>query len=149
MNVVDWEPVVAKFVSTYGKNMPKDKRDDLHQEIYVALLEDVLRTDASPRTEARILEIASNVADRLHAHRVFEEKFCEIPGPLRTSSLETNVAVQQAIASLPLADQQIAEELFFLGLSQEEIATRHRRTQPWVAKYKRQILTKLKTILKS
>jgi len=140
-DILQWSKTVDSFVQQYGRRMPQDKRDDLRQDIYVALLD-----YQKPLDEELVVELAMRVVDTNHLKNIFELRYSD-QGKIIEQDL--NLEVREAIDSLSVDLQELAFDLFFEGLSQTEAAKKHHKSQWWVSTKRTKILKSLKNYFKT
>jgi len=153
--VEKWSPVVDRFISGHAKALPQDEREDLRQDIFLALIESYGPT----------LERCTEMWAELLALRVLEcfreERRPRSLPPNWTSfdtenlvpdssapNLDLELDLGKALSQLPDGLRNVAVDLFYHDLSQQEVATKYNRTQPWVAVAKKQIVNRLYSFLK-
>lgn len=154
-NVEQWSKTVDQFVKGHANGLPPEDREDLRQDIFVALLEvyGSFREDTSDELLVDLVALA--VLDRFR-----EERRARL-APLtwtpvdvdtqvrdtKTTNLDLRLDIRGAVSQLPTGLQNVAVDMFYHELTQQEIAVKYNRTQPWVAVAKKQIVKKIYSLL--
>jgi len=152
MTTQSYETFIQKFITAHARGFFPDERDDLHQDIFVALLEEDPNGDYAEfqvnLTAQRVLQEFRNSRfidrksglTRLRIEDFREDdnysKFLHDP---HTPNLDIRLDVERAIKRLPDKLQDIVEDFFYRGLTQEAVAEKHGKTQAWASKTKSKI----------
>lgn len=153
-NVDRWSATVDQFLKSHARGLLPEDREDLRQDIFVALIETY-----GPTLEARTDELLADlvslaVLDTFRAERrartapqiLLDEEHLSISAPL--PQLDLGLDIRKALDRLPNGLRNVAVDLFFLDLSQKEVADKYNRNQTWVAAAKRQIVQQVYSFLK-
>lgn len=154
-SIEKWSEVVDRFLGSHAKAIPYEEREDLRQDIFVALLESYGPT-LDRCTELWVDLIGCRVLESFR-----EERRSRSLPPNWTSfdseslvpdssapNLDLELDLRKALSQLPEALQNIAIDLFYRDYSQQEVAVKYHKTQPWVAVAKKQIVNRLYSFLK-
>jgi RNA polymerase sigma factor (sigma-70 family) len=178
-NILQWDSVIAGVLNLYARKLSKDKKDDLRQEIYLALLESeppVTSVEQANRLANRVIDRSRKAhkreKQRTTSSGLLEDNLgvLEPEGPIevagknkstitlleekagalfRCDSSEQKAPLAEAVDQLPAILQEILNETFYEGLTQEEIAVKHQKSERWVRYKKDQALTFLRNYLNS
>ena len=152
-NVEQWSKVVDEFVKGHANGLQSDEREDLRQDIFVALIE-ICGPALAVSNALWVDLIARDVLEKFREDRrsrlaPLTWSQVDIENQVaRTTNLDLNLDIRQALAQLPTGLQNVAVDLFYREFTQQEIAVKYNRTQPWVAAAKRQIVQQVYSFLK-
>lgn len=154
-NVTEVSTEVEQFIDSHAKGLMPDEREDLRQDILVALIEGfgpalriydpmwvnlmALAVLDHFRTERRLRN-----APLTWAPLDLEERVPDVTAP----DLDITLDLRKALDCLPSGLHNVALDLFFYDLSQQEVAAKYKRNQSWVSAAKKQIVQKVYSFLK-
>lgn len=153
--VEKWSKVIDQFIGSHAKALPLEEREDLRQDIFVALIE-VYGPSLDRCTELWADLVARSVLDGFREERRSRSlppnwASYDAENLVPDSSapnLDLELDLRKALSQLPDGLQSIAVDLFYHDLSQQEVASKYHKTQPWVAVAKKQIVNRLYSFLK-
>jgi DNA-directed RNA polymerase specialized sigma24 family protein len=138
------EAFISTFIHDHARSFLPEDKEDLRQEIYVALLkEDPLDNYQEYHVNLTALRVLEEFrANRYDGLRNVTSNGCDhevyLSDP-RTPKLDLRLDIEAALKKLPENLRDIAEDLFYRGLTQEAVAEKHNRTQAWASKTKKRI----------
>lgn len=155
-NILQWKSAVDDAINKYARKLSKDRKEDLAQEIYLALLQ----SEVEVTTEDQVRRIAQDIMDShrktVIRERKREEKVSEegVDGLdkkalalFRCGGEDGKLALKEALSKLPADLRAIIDDLFFMGFTQEESAAYHNKSREWVKWKKKEALAALRKIL--
>lgn len=154
-NVEQWSAVVDQFINSHAKSLQPDEKDDLRQDIFVALIEGY-GSSFDRCTELWANLTARAVLDNFRSERRSRSGLPNwgpydvenlVPDP-SSPNLDLQIDLKRALEQLPNGLRNVALDLFYHDLSQKEVADKYRRTQPWVAAARKKIANRLYSFLK-
>jgi RNA polymerase sigma factor (sigma-70 family) len=146
-HILQWAPAVEDALNKYARKLSKDRKDDLRQEVYLALLqleEEVLITSSEQafRVAQKVLNrerMSSKREDVLTEDDInqLNKKDAEL---FRCWNFEDESLVDEAVQKLPPLLRYLIIDLYFAGLTQEEAANNRGITQQAVGLQKKKAL---------
>jgi DNA-directed RNA polymerase specialized sigma24 family protein len=150
-----WSQVVDQFIVSSARGLPPEDREDLRQDIFVSLVEAFgpsLEHCSKPYLSIIALAVLDNFRTERRARSAsltwapidVENQVPDVTAP----NLDLGIDLKRALGCLPQGLHNVAVDLFFHDLSQQEVAAKYHRNQTWVAAAKKQIVSKIYSFLK-
>ena len=149
-DILKWEKDIDTAISKFTQNLSQDRKEDLKQEIWVELLEHQPIPDSRTayihacRVLSRNHKAAQKELEKLEQLTDYHEAMID---PASTKFVKS-LMVREAVDKLVDPWKSVIEDLFFEGLTQDEVAEKNGKSQFWVSEKKNQALMSLKLILK-
>jgi DNA-directed RNA polymerase specialized sigma24 family protein len=147
-NVEQWSAVVNQFINSHAKSLQPDEKDDLRQDIFVALIEGY-GPDFERCTELWADLIACRVLEDFREERRIRttpRSFDDVPDAT-APDLDFGMDLTKSLERLPNGLRKVAVDLFYHNLTQQEVADKYKRNQTWVAAAKKQIVSQIYSFL--
>lgn len=155
MNITSSEipDIVELFVKSNARSLPPEDQEDFCQDVLVALIEEFGPTFTGCG-ELDIFSYSMTTLAKFRAERrartapqiLLDEEHSLISAPL--PKLDLGLDIRKALDRLPTGLRNVAVDLFFHDLTQQEVADKYNRNQSWVAAAKKQIVSQIYSFLK-
>jgi hypothetical protein len=138
------EKFIRAFIADHAKAFFPEDREELHQDIFVALLEeDPKGVYAEFQVNLTAIRVLENFRTQRHnslrllaPSRVESEELLPDHG---VPNLDIRLDVESAIKKLPKNLQGPAEDFFYREMSQISVARKHRKSAAWASATKAKI----------
>lgn len=145
--------VVEGFAKNNARALPPEDQEDFRQDVLLALLEDYGPSFDGCR-EIDVLVRSAEVLAAFRAERrartapqiLLDDEHLLISAP--PPKLDLRIDVKKALGCLPRGLLNVALDLFYNNLTQQEVADKYNRNQSWVSAAKKQIVQKVYLFLK-
>jgi DNA-directed RNA polymerase specialized sigma24 family protein len=147
VDILKWDAVIDQFVNKFSR-LSADKKDDLRQEFYLALLQ----AEPPPDTREEVVSILHKTLDKtrrqdmLSKRRTVDmEEYVDAGVKPITEDL---VLLHEALCLLPTVQSAIIQMIFIHGHTEAELAEIYDKSQSWISKQKAKGLATIKSILR-
>jgi DNA-directed RNA polymerase specialized sigma subunit len=155
VDILRWDEVVNQFVNKFSRLSP-EKKDDLRQEFYLALLQ----ANPPPQTRDEVVSILHKVLDKTRRQAVLSKRRTADLDECRDIGVnpdtENRILLEEMLSLLPdrskdkvfFGRRDILQCLFFGGMTEEEVGIFFGKSQSWVSKQKKKGLETIKSIVR-
>lgn len=158
-DILQWKPVIAKAVMKYAKGSSKEDREDLTQECYLRIFENITAIDEIPEEDQhkfvfhlcrnRILNVARDEKSENDVQSLTEAGvICQVDStPKEDTFGVSRQELDQVIEKLSNTQQYVIRQLFFLNKTEKEIASALGKNQQAVSRIKTSAIVELRKLL--
>lgn len=145
--------IVEIFAKGNARSLPPEDQEDFRQDVLVSLIEEFgpefvgcTELDVFVRSTEVLVKFRAERRARTYSQILLDEEHLSISAP--PPKLYLALDVKKALSCLPKELHNVAVDLFYNDLTQQEVANKYNRNQSWVSAAKKQIVQKVYSFLK-
>lgn len=145
-----WGGIVEASIKMYAKNQPPELREDLKQECWVRIMENLESIQNVAKDQAKYVSgmCCNLIIDRMRSVDYRTETLTNRNEPVIFLDTEdTVITIDTAIKKLPRSEQYVVRSLYYGRATEDDVAASLGQTVHWVRTKHQLCLDKLKVLM--
>ncbi len=156
MDITQWQEVIAKAVNQYARNAKFDKKEDLKQECFLAIMTGEETIIASDNQQQAVFRLCRNTILKISRETPKREVSLSMPTVMNEADRHLikvpevpTEDLEEALQSLSAEQQYVLRCSFFTGKTEKEIVKSMKTSARTVRRIKHDALETLRELLEN